>query len=145
MRDEREARVARLPATGHRVRRRVAVGAARASTERRSSGHGPSSSSAPRTATHAGLTAPPAIHVRRDADAEPAEPIRVSAVSTLHVGDAQLGARDLLLHAEDALPDLRRGGVDLADSLAVPRCTRTRAVAGSSKPSENAMFLKPAA
>ena len=65
-------------------------------------------------ARHASRTAPAAIHVIRDAEAEPAEPTAaVPGGASDDVVGAELGARDLEDHVGDALADLGRGAVDL--------------------------------
>ena len=62
-------------------------------------------------------TAPAAIHVMRDADAEPDEPTAsVEPGASAHVVGAELGARDLEDHVRHALADLGRGAVHLGAS-----------------------------
>ena len=78
---------------------------------------------------------PAAIHVIREADAEPAEPTRRGRARREHdVVGAELGARDLQDHVRHALADLGGGAVDLGASRR--RRRTTRAAVKSSKPSE---------
>ena len=72
-----------------------------------------------RTASHAASTAPPVIHVWREADVDPESPIEVSACWTTTCSTPSSGAHDLRHHGGEALPALRGGAVDVGDGGAV--------------------------
>ena len=85
------------------------------STSISSPGRRACSSSAARQASR---TAPAAIHVIREADAEPAEStVAVCPGASRTSSMPELGARDLQDHAGDALPDLGRGAVHLGRAV----------------------------
>ena len=82
------------------------------------------SNSRSRTARQAASTAPPLIHVWRDADVEPAEPICGVDRSSTTIVDAEHGAGDLLGDRHEALADLGRGELQRGDAVGEPAAGR---------------------
>ena len=83
-----------------------------------------SSNSRSRTARQAASTAPPLIHVWRDADVDPADPICVSIGSSTTVVDAEHGAGDLLGDRDEALADLGGGELQRGHAVGEPAARR---------------------